>query len=92
MGRHRFNHPSLWLRTRLRTYAVDLLLGDREADLRPHVDRRQLELMLDDHVNDREDSTVAIDRLLTLALARKLVMNGQANHQPNLPGVTAPAV
>jgi asparagine synthase (glutamine-hydrolysing) len=90
MGRHRFDHQSLWLRTRLRAYAVDLLLGDRHADLRPYVDRKHLELMLDDHFNDREDSTVEIDRLLTLALARKLVMHGAGNRTSNLPEV-APA-
>jgi asparagine synthase (glutamine-hydrolysing) len=90
MGRHRFDHQSLWLRTRLRAYASDLLLGDREADLRPYVDRKQLELMLEDHFHDREDSTAEIDRLLTLALAKKLVMHGAGNHASNLPGVAAP--
>ncbi len=78
LGWHKFDHFPVWIRSTLRPYIYDTLLGDSRSDLRPLVNRRELTQLLDDHFQERANRAVEIDRLLTLAIAKKSLLSAPA--------------
>lgn len=81
LGWHKFDHYRVWMR-QVQSYVQGVLLEDRSADLTPFVDRRRLTKMLEDHFNQRVNRTVEIDRLATLAVAKRALLSSPEPARP----------
>lgn len=73
LGRHKFYHLRLWLRERLSEQIREILTYDSQSALRPYVNHKRLEELLNDHFQERKNYTAEIDNILTLALTSKLL-------------------
>ena len=92
LGRHKFDHFRIWLTDYLQGFVRDLLLGDRTADLQAYVDRHQLRRLLDDHFAEQANHSKDIDLLVTIALAKKLLLNERCDRQRSITSKTLPVL
>jgi asparagine synthase (glutamine-hydrolysing) len=73
LGRHKFYHFRVWYRDRLAGYIQDVLLDPRSR-ARPHVDGRNLEHLVNEHIRGVRNHTLAIHQALTAELTyRQLI-------------------
>ena len=75
VGRHKFQHFSIWTREPLGGYLEDVILqGVREFS--EFFDYGKVEIMLREHMGGRGNYINELDRLLTLILARQTLFKG----------------
>jgi asparagine synthase (glutamine-hydrolysing) len=73
LGVDKFQHFRLWTRRDFAGYVRDTLLHDATADLGTWFDMRRVAQMVRDHVAGYANYTDEIDRLMTVAIARKML-------------------
>jgi len=76
LGRHKYYHFRVWYRDALAKYVQDILL-DRQSLSRPHVERKTLETIVNDHVRGRRNHTLEIHKLLTLELIHRIFLENR---------------
>jgi asparagine synthase (glutamine-hydrolysing) len=77
LGWHKFQHFRLWLRNELSGFARETIAQSRQGTLSDWFDLRRIDAMVDDHVAGRRNYTDEIDKLLTVALVgRTLLQEG----------------
>ncbi|HWE84238.1 MAG TPA: asparagine synthase-related protein [Terracidiphilus sp.] len=74
VGIHKFTHFSLWYREELADYVRAMLLDPRTLS-RPYLQGRELEEMVDRHVDAVENYTPAIHKILTLEHIHRLLID-----------------
>jgi asparagine synthase (glutamine-hydrolysing) len=74
LGRHKFCHYRVWFRDQLAGYVKEMLLDSRSLS-RAHVDRKNLEAIVQHHVKGDRNYTTEIHRLLTLELQHRLFLD-----------------
>jgi asparagine synthase (glutamine-hydrolysing) len=75
LGVDKFQHFRFWMRYDLAPFVRETLAHDR-SDLRPWFNTIRVEQMVDDHIAGRANYTDAIDKLLTVAMIQKSLLNG----------------
>jgi asparagine synthase (glutamine-hydrolysing) len=75
LGRDKFQHFRLWSRKRFSSYITGVLL-EGGGDLEQFFDRRHIERMVREHVAGRQNYTDEIDKIMTLALACRVLLKG----------------
>jgi asparagine synthase (glutamine-hydrolysing) len=75
LGVNKFQHFRVWLRRELSGFARDVLRQERTA-LEPWFDMARVAGMLEDHVSGRTNYTDEIDKVLTVAIARRTLLTG----------------
>lgn len=78
LGRHKFYHLRLWMCKYLSSQIREILTYDSRSALRPYINHKKLEEILDDHFQERKNYTAEIDNILTLALTCKLLFKSQS--------------
>jgi asparagine synthase (glutamine-hydrolysing) len=73
LGRHKFQHYRLWLRSELSEYVKDVLLSNK--DLSNYFNRRHLEEMIICHLKGKCDFTDEIDKALTIVLNERIFLS-----------------
>lgn len=73
LGRHKFYHFRIWYRDELSHYIKEVLL-DRSTLRRPHVNGKIVETMVQQHVKGYRNFTIEIERLLTIELLYRCVI------------------
>jgi asparagine synthase (glutamine-hydrolysing) len=73
LGRHKFQHYTRWLRMELSEYVRDVMLSN--AHLPHFFEKRNLEVMVYDHLRGRRNYMDEIDKILTIILSTKLFFN-----------------
>jgi asparagine synthase (glutamine-hydrolysing) len=71
VGMHKFAHFSLWYRDELAAYVREMLL-DRRTLSRPYLEPREVEEMVDSHLEGAHNHTPAIHQILTLEHIHRL--------------------
>ena len=74
LGRHKFNHYRVWYRDVLASYVREILL-DRRTFLRPYIKPRNVEVLVQKHLNGDSNYTNEIHTLLTLELLHRLFID-----------------
>jgi asparagine synthase (glutamine-hydrolysing) len=72
LGWHRFYNPRMWLSGYLKNYVYELLLSDHQLDSCPYINKKNLNVIINEHFQEKKNYTREIDMVLTLALAAKL--------------------
>ncbi len=75
IGKHKFYHLRLWLREQLESYVRDVLTNNSQLDVCPCINKKALEGVLNDHFQERKNYIDEIDKVLTIALTHKLLLN-----------------
>ena len=75
IGRHRFSHFRVWFRHQLAGYVREILLDPRTA-ARPYFNSRLVEKMVAGHIKGDQNHTDDIERLLTVELACRSLVDG----------------
>ena len=70
LGRHKFYHFRYWYRSALAPYLREVLLDERSLS-RAHIDRRQLQAVVEAHTSARANYTLELHRLLSLELLHR---------------------
>jgi asparagine synthase (glutamine-hydrolysing) len=71
LGVDKFHHFRFWMRRDLSGYVRDVLIGDH-GDLGEWFNMSRVSDMVDEHIDGRANYTTEIDKLLTIALAKKM--------------------
>jgi asparagine synthase (glutamine-hydrolysing) len=71
VGIHKFTHFSLWYRNELAAYVREMLL-DRRTLARPYLEPREVEEIVDSHVEGVHNHTPAIHKIITLEHIQRL--------------------
>jgi len=71
VGVHKFTHFSLWYRNELASYVREMLL-DRRTLARPYLEPREVEEIVDRHVEGTGNYTPAIHKIITLEHMQRL--------------------
>jgi asparagine synthase (glutamine-hydrolysing) len=71
LGLDKFQHFRLWIRNELSGFVRDIVMNERNSDLDQWFDMRKAATMVDDHVAGRANYTDEIDKVLTVAAARR---------------------
>jgi len=74
MGRHKLFHFRWWYRTILANYVREVLLDSRTL-VRPYLQRRGVEKIVEDHLKGNRNYTTEIHRLLSLELLHRLFID-----------------
>jgi asparagine synthase (glutamine-hydrolysing) len=74
IGRHKFLHPRRWVRDGLSDYVRETLLGSDSNGLAPYVDLTRVKTMFEEHVAGERNYWEELDRLLTIALASRVLL------------------
>jgi len=74
LGRHKFCHFRVWYRDALSSYVKEILL-DSQSLSRPFIERRTLEVLVQNHLKGIQNHTSEITKLLTLELAHRLFLS-----------------
>ncbi len=70
LGRHKFYHFRFWYREFLSEYVQSVLLDERSLS-RPYLERKAVRALVEDHVAGRRNATLGINKLLTLELVHR---------------------
>jgi len=70
LGRHKFQHYTRWLRVELSEYVRDVMRSS--AHLPRYFDKRNLEVMVNGHLEGRRNYLDEIDKILTIILSAEL--------------------
>jgi asparagine synthase (glutamine-hydrolysing) len=73
LGRNKFEHFRLWTQKRFADYITEILFQGTE-DLREFLNRRYVERMVHDHLAGRKNYLDEIDKILTIALAKRILL------------------
>ena len=73
LGRHKFHHFRVWFRDQLSKYVQEIVL-DQQTRNRSHVNGKFLEEMVTDHIKGRRNFTDEIDKVITLELIQRLLV------------------
>jgi len=73
-GRHKFQHYRTWIRRECATCVGAILLGGVQTSLEEYIDFSRVKKMLADHLNGKRNYTEEIDRVVTLVLADRLLL------------------
>ncbi len=84
LGRHKFAHFRLWYRAALAPHVREVLLDPATLSL-PYFERKQVEAVVNGHLDGSRNYTVEIHKLLTIALVHRLFIK-----TPALGGATLP--
>lgn len=76
-GRHKFQHPRVWIRKHLDAYARETLLADGGGSLAAFFDRGRVEAMLQAHLRGERNYCEELDKLLTLALTERHLLHSR---------------
>jgi asparagine synthase (glutamine-hydrolysing) len=77
LGRHKYYHFRVWYRDQLSKYIREMLLDPRTLS-RSYLDRKKVEAIVNAHVSGRENHTSAINRVLTLELLHRSLLDGKS--------------
>jgi asparagine synthase (glutamine-hydrolysing) len=78
IGRHKFVHPRLWIRGTLGAYTREVLLADNAASLADCLDPAQVRAMLRRDLQGETNHSDELDKVMTLALASRLLFQSRA--------------
>ncbi len=73
LGRHKFQHYRLWLRSELSEYVRDVLLSN--VRLSYYLDRRHIEEMINSHLKGQRNFVDEIDMALTIVLSERIFLS-----------------
>jgi len=76
LGWHKFHHFRIWYRDVLSGYVREMLLDPRTL-LRPYVEPRQLEAMVEGHLKGSRNYTAEIHKVLTLELIHRIFLDSK---------------
>jgi len=74
LGRHKVFHFRAWYRDLLAGYLRDMLLDSKSLS-RPHIERRELESIVQGHIQGHRNYTLEIHKVLTLELVHRLFLD-----------------
>jgi asparagine synthase (glutamine-hydrolysing) len=74
LGRHKFSHFRVWYRDQLSQYVRSMLLDSRALS-RPYLQRNAVEKMVEGHLHNGLNYTIAIHKLLTLELIHRTLID-----------------
>lgn len=75
LGRHKFYHMRVWQRDILEKYIRDILMHDTSSDVSSYFNYKELASTLDAHFQQRKNYADEIDRIMTIALTKKLLFD-----------------
>ncbi len=75
LGRDKFQHFRLWTRNELSAFVRETLDGPAAADLNEWFDMRAVAAMADAHIAGRANYTDELDKLVTVAVARRVLFD-----------------
>lgn len=76
LGRHKLLHFRVWYRDQLSEYVRQMLLDPLTLS-RPYLQKKNLEAVVDDHLNGSRNYTTVIHKLITLELLQRLFLDGR---------------
>ena len=74
LGQQKYYHYRAWYRRELSRFVQEVLLDDRSLS-RPHVDRRQVGNLVQEHTAGRGNHTITIHKLLTCEFIVRLFID-----------------
>ena len=78
LGRHKFAHYRVWYRDSLSDYVRETLLDSRSLS-RPYLERARVKTIVDGHLSGTRNYTTEINKLLTLELIHRLLLDSQVS-------------
>ena len=80
-GRHKFQHYRTWIQRECATCVGAILLGGAQTSLEEYIDFSRVKKILADHLNGKRNYTEEIDRVATIVLADRLLLQQAAKPQ-----------
>lgn len=77
LGRHKFTHFRIWYQRELAPLLREILLDPRSLS-RPYIHSGGLRQAVEGHLSGRRNETVALNKILTLELVQRLLLEGKS--------------